>query len=141
MQPIDDLYRFRMDSNRVSVCFNCDSVLLGFNRRVTNSTTIGGLIRRVLLNLFFFRKNKTSVSSTGSSTSIEETWREPIIFKKSGDIGHRFFSQDIAEVSREYDDNAFYDDLDKLDKIDIPPDYELVEVEWTSLEESTSETD
>ena len=129
-----------MDSNRVSVCFNCDSVLLGFNRRVTNSTTIGGLIRRVLLNLFFFRKNKTSVNST-SSTSSEEEWREPIIFKKSGDIGHRFFSQDIAEVSREYDDNAFYDDLDKLDKIDIPPDYELVEVEWTSLEENTSETD
>ena len=39
-------------------------------------------------------------------------------FKKSGDIGHRFFSQDIAEVSREYDDNAFYNDLDELDKID-----------------------
>ena len=129
-----------MASSGDSIYFSCDSVLLSFNRRVTNSTTIGVLIRKVLLNLFFFRKNKTSVNST-SSTSGEEKWREPIIFKKSGDIGHRVFSQDIAEVSREYDDNAFYDDLDKLDEIDIPPDYELVEVEWTSLEESTSETD
>ena len=103
---------------------------------MTNSTTIGVLIKEVLHNLFFFRENKTSVSSTS-----KEEWREPIIFKKSGDIGHRFFSRDIAEVSREYDDNAFYDDLDKLDKIDIPPDYELVEIEWTSLEENTLETD
>jgi len=139
--PGSDLHRFRMAFSRACSFFSCNSVLLSFYRRVTNSTTIGVLLRKVLLNLFFFRKNKTSVSSTGSSTSIEETWREPIIFKKSGDIGHRFFSQDIAEVSREYDDNAFYDDLDQLDKIDIPPDYELVEVEWTSLEESTSETD
>jgi len=103
---------------------------------VTNSTTIGVILKKVLHNLFFFRKNKTSVSSTN-----KERWREPIIFKRSGDIGHRFFSRDIAEVSREYDDNAFYNDLDELDKIDIPPDYELVEVEWTSLEENTLETD
>ena len=131
-----DLYRLRVAFSRTCIFFNSSCVLPSFNRRVTNSTTIGVILKKVLHNLFFFRKNKTSVSSTN-----KERWREPIIFKRSGDIGHRFFSRDIAEVSREYDDNAFYNDLDELDKIDIPPDYELVEIEWTSLEENTLETD
>ena len=101
---------------------------------MTNSTTIGVLLKKVLNTFALLRKSKDKVSITKDSTR----WREPINFKKKKDIGGRFFTLDVAEVDKGYDDNAFYNDLDKIDqRVEVPEGYEVIEVEWTSSEENT----
>ena len=126
-----------MAINRLCWVFSFSSILFGYNRRVTNSTTKVGLIRKVLNTFALLGKSKAKVSSTKDSTR----WREPIEFPKNDHPGHRFFTLDIADVDSGYDDNAFYNDLDKIEqRVEVPPDYEIIEVEWTLLEENTSET-
>ena len=93
---------------------------------MTNSTTIGVLFRKVLNTFALLGKSKGKVSITKRST------------KKDNNPGHRFFTLDVAEVDSGYDDNAFYNDLDKIEqRVEVPEGYEVIEVEWTSSEEST----
>ena len=123
-----------MDYARISFYISFSSILFGNNRRETNSTTIGVLLKKVLNTFALLRKSKDKVSITKDSTR----WREPINFKKKKDIGARFFTLDVAEVDKGYDDNAFYNDLDKIDqRVEVPEGYEVIEVEWTSSEENT----
>lgn len=123
---LDDLYGHRLDNAWFSIYPGFSCILSGDTRGVTNSTTIGVLFRKVLNTFALLGKSKGKVSITKRST------------KKDNNPGHRFFTLDVAEVDSGYDDNAFYNDLDKIEqRVEVPEGYEVIEVEWTSSEEST----